>query len=54
MDYFVITKNKNGSLTIRDSKGRHCTYLYYTKKDAIQKFRNDNGYKYKKIEYIYL
>lgn len=47
--HLTITKAYNGLITIKDETGRKCTYMYYNKRDAVRKFREDYGLVGKKL-----
>lgn len=36
----------NGWLIIEDDQGNFMRYLYYSKREALQKFKNQFGYRY--------
>lgn len=46
--YITIKRTSTGYLEIEDSYGNFGLYLYYTKREALKKFKEKNGYKYKR------
>lgn len=55
MGYLTISKS-NGWLTIQATeKGFRypsCRYLWYSKREAIKKYRQENNLKYKRLEEV--
>lgn len=55
MEYLIITKNKNGSVTIKDTiTDKTINYYFATVKQAEQRHRNFMNLKNKKFERIFL
>ena len=55
MDYLIITKNHNGSITIKDTiTDKAITYYFATVKQAEQRHRNFIGLKHKRLQRIYM
>ena len=55
MEYLIITKNSNGSITIKDTiTDKTMTYWFATVERAEQRHRNFTGLKNKKFERIFL
>jgi hypothetical protein len=55
MEYLIITKNQNGSVTIKDTiTNKTMNYYFATIKQAEKRHRNFMNLKNKKFERIYL
>ncbi len=55
MDFLIITKNKNGSVTIKDdATGEKMTYYFCSVDNAIKEHRKNFGLKYKHFTKIFL
>jgi hypothetical protein len=53
--YLFITKNRNGSVTIRDTiTDLEITYYFYSERDAIRKHRKQFNLERKRFAKIYL
>lgn len=55
MEYLIITKNRNGSVTIKDTiTNKTMTYYFSTVKQAEKRHRNWLNLKNKRFEKIFL
>lgn len=55
MKYLIISKNLNGSITLKDSiTDIQATYYGYSENQAIKQHRNNMNIKYKHLEKIYI
>lgn len=55
MNFLIITKNSNGSFTIKDSiSNTQATYYFYNEKQAIQQHRKNINIRYKHLTKIYI
>jgi hypothetical protein len=54
-EYMIITKNRNGSVTIRDTvTDLEITYYFHRERDAIRKHRQQFNLQRKRFTKIYL
>ena len=54
MKFIIISKNKNGSYTIKSDIYEPLTFYGYSKKEALKQFRKINNLKYKRLNIIEL
>ena len=53
--YFIIKKNHNGSITIKDTKTDNTmTYYFYSVEGAIKEHRKNFGLQHLKFDRIYI
>lgn len=52
MLYGFISRNSYGNYVIRVGDYDFCQYIWYTKKQAVALYRQNNGLKYKHIVWI--
>lgn len=43
---------ENGWYVIEDSDGNQMRYLYYTKREAVSKFKSEYGHKHKRVTLV--
>ena len=43
----IFISRINGWIVIEDDRGNHMRYLYYTEREALRKFKEQFGYRYK-------
>ena len=43
----IFIRKTNGWFYISDNIGNHMTYIFYTKREALRKFKEKFGYRYK-------
>lgn len=52
MLFGTITRNRYGNYIIKVDGCLHSTYMYYTKREAIRRYRDQNGLRHRHITWL--
>ena len=52
MLFGTFTRNRYGNYIIKVDGHSDCTYMYYTKREAIRRYREQNGLRHRHITWL--